>query len=71
MKDLQVLFTDIKVTHRQTDCINPLLDGATIKEIAAKLKISPRTVETHIDSPKTKFNASTIIKAKQFLQRNG
>lgn len=57
MKDLQTLLSDVKVTQRQTDCINLLLEGATIKEIAARLKISPRTVETHIDLLKTKFHA--------------
>jgi DNA-binding CsgD family transcriptional regulator len=57
MSDLQELFPNIKVTRRQTDCINLLLGGLSTKEIAAQLKLSPRTVEYYIDILRAKFHA--------------
>lgn len=42
--------TSIKtLSPRQQDCALLLSDGLTSKEIAKKLKLSPRTVEEHID----------------------
>jgi DNA-binding CsgD family transcriptional regulator len=57
MSELQELFTNIKITPRQTDCINLLLEGVSTKEIAAQLKLSPRTVEYYIDILRAKFHA--------------
>lgn len=44
------------LTIRETECLTYTTMGMTIKEIAIKLKISPRTVETHINNIKLKSN---------------
>lgn len=59
MSDLQDLFSTIKVTRRQAECINLLLDGSTTKEIATELKLSVRTVEYYINLIRAKFNAQS------------
>jgi len=46
---------DIELSVRQKQCLFFLLYGKTAKAIANILKISPRTVETHIDNMKIKF----------------
>lgn len=43
------------LTQKQEICLFFLVRGKTIKEIAKILKISPRTVESHIDSIKNKL----------------
>lgn len=45
------------LTPRQQDCAKLLIEGANTKEIAQILMVSPRTIETHIDAIKNKFNA--------------
>lgn len=46
-----------KLTPRQRDCLNLLGRGFSAKEIAKMLNLSPRTVETHLDHLREKFNA--------------
>lgn len=74
MSELQELFTNIKVTRRQTDCINLLLEGASTKEIASQLKLSPRTVEYYIEMLRAKFHAQNksdlIIKLLSYKANN-
>ena len=48
---------NIKVTRRQKECINLLLTGATSQEMAEKLNLSRRTIESYIDLLKSKFHA--------------
>jgi DNA-binding NarL/FixJ family response regulator len=48
---------NIKVTKREQDCIDLLLTGATACEIAQKLNLSTRTIETYVAILKSKFNA--------------
>ncbi len=38
----------IKITHRDQQVLNLLVQGCTNKEIAAELEISPRTVKQHL-----------------------
>lgn len=48
-----------KLSERELDCIFYLLRGYTMKEIAKSLAISPRTVETHLETIKVKLNCSS------------
>ncbi len=45
-----------KFTNRELDCARLLMNGSKIKEIAASIHLSPRTVETHINNLKMKLN---------------
>jgi DNA-binding NarL/FixJ family response regulator len=44
MRDL----TEIKITRRDGEVLRLLVQGCSNKEIAAQLKISPRTVKQHL-----------------------
>jgi DNA-binding CsgD family transcriptional regulator len=44
-----------KITQREKDCISYLLKGLSNKEMARKLNISNRTVDTHVNNLKDKF----------------
>lgn len=47
----------LTLTSRQQDCAELLINGASTKEIAKVLQLSPRTVESHIEILKEKFSA--------------
>ncbi|MDR3477928.1 MAG: LuxR C-terminal-related transcriptional regulator [Gammaproteobacteria bacterium] len=49
--------SNIGIPKRQQECVNLLLTGATAKEIAQKLHLSARTIESYIDILKSKFFA--------------
>lgn len=59
------------LTQRESDCVNLLLEGLTHKAIAAKLNISPRTVEEYFVRVKTKFNLKTRTDIIKFFTLNG
>jgi DNA-binding CsgD family transcriptional regulator len=46
---------DAKLSKREIQCIELLAKGKTMKEAAAKLYLSPRTVETYLTKAKTKL----------------
>jgi len=48
-----------QITKREKEVFEWLLHGLTSKQIAKRLKISIRTVETHINKLKNKFNAGS------------
>lgn len=56
----------IKLSHRESECAQLLLQGLKYKEIAKELKVSPRTIECYIDNLKSKLQcqnkAEIIIK---------
>ncbi|MBX3708746.1 MAG: helix-turn-helix transcriptional regulator [Gammaproteobacteria bacterium] len=54
--DYQAGQLSFKLTRRENDCAKQLILGKQIKEIASILKLSPRTVESHINNLKEKFN---------------
>ncbi len=56
-------FCPLPVTDKQKNCLFFLIRGKTIKQIAFLLKISPRTVEDHVEAIKNKLNC----KSKQEL----
>ena len=63
--------SSVKLTQREFDCAKFLLKGHRIKEIAALIHLSPRTVETHINNLKIKLNCrdkvELIIKLTNIL----
>jgi DNA-binding NarL/FixJ family response regulator len=68
----------LNISNREKDVINLLSKGLTQKEIANKLNISSRTVETHIKNLTTKIEAkntahlvSIYIKYKSGNRENG
>lgn len=52
----QVANSKMKFTTREFDCAKLLINGSKIKEIAAIINLSPRTVETHLNSLKMKLD---------------
>lgn len=55
---------EIELTKRQAECLFYLIRGKTFKQIAQALKVSPRTVEDHIEQLKLKFacqNKSELV----------
>lgn len=48
-----------KLTEREKEVLHHILCGLTSKQIANKLSISYRTVETHFNSIKNKFNCNS------------
>lgn len=49
----------LPLTEKQKNCLFLLIRGKTIKEIAAILNLSPRTVEDHIKTIKNKFQCNS------------
>lgn len=52
-------FGEIKLSKREIDCAEQLVQGKTGREIALALSISDRTVETHLLHLKEKLNTRT------------
>lgn len=50
-----------KITPKESECLSWLLKGLSVKEIANKKSMSPRTVEHHINSLKTKFGCRSSL----------
>jgi len=53
------LAPDVKLSQRELVCAQLLMQGKTMREVAALLSISPRTVETHISHLKDKLQCRT------------
>lgn len=49
----------IDVTKRELNCLALIAKGYTMKGVALRLNISPRTVETHLRNLKEKFGFSS------------
>lgn len=49
----------IAITRRERECARQVADGLTNKEIAARMGIGVRTVETHLDNLRQKLNLRT------------
>jgi DNA-binding CsgD family transcriptional regulator len=47
------------LTQQETRCLHFLLRGYTIKMIAKNMELSPRTIETHCENIKSKYNIAT------------
>jgi DNA-binding CsgD family transcriptional regulator len=55
------------LTSRELVCAKLLITGATMKEIAQQLGVSPRTIETHINNMKAKLNCHSLSTLRQQL----
>lgn len=52
-------YNESQLTPRENELIFFLLRGFTIKQIALLMQLSPRTVESYVDTIKAKFNCKT------------
>ncbi|MBI3584708.1 MAG: helix-turn-helix domain-containing protein [Nitrospinae bacterium] len=69
----QVASKEINKTFspRQLEILLSLADGLTCKEAAAKLKISPNTVESHLEKLRERFDANTTVHLMAILADKG
>ena len=65
------LITDDILSEREKDVIRCFGDGLSYKETAAKLNISPRTVETHRNTIMEKLGLHTLAELIKFAIRAG
>jgi DNA-binding NarL/FixJ family response regulator len=61
----------IQITEKETEFLKLICTELTYKEIADKLKISPRTVDNYRDSLFEKLNLKTRVGLAMFAARNG
>jgi DNA-binding CsgD family transcriptional regulator len=61
----------IELTVREMDVIQLAAEGLTNKEIAARLTLSARTVNFHLDNIYSKLGVSTRTEAAIYAQRQG
>ena|SRR3990167_1882846 len=63
---------DFYLTNKELECCAYLIRGDNIKSIAQKVKpkLSPRTVETHINNAKLRANCSTKAKLIDLISSN-
>lgn len=59
------------LTPREQEIMRLLADGVSVKEIAEKLFISPRTVENHRANIMNKLNLNSIIELARYAARLG
>lgn len=57
-QDLQFGLNDIDLSKRQSECLYYLTKGMSIKQIAKKVNLSPRTVSHYLDAVKIKLNCT-------------
>ena len=61
----------MKLSKKEHAVLTLIACGFTDKEVASKLKISIRTVQTHMSSIMLKLNAKNIVNAVVvYMQRN-
>jgi eukaryotic-like serine/threonine-protein kinase len=60
-----------ELTARELDVLQGLVEGLSNKEIAARLSISPRTVNFHLDNIFAKLGVSSRTEAAVIAQRQG
>lgn len=59
------------LTHRQREILQQLAEGRQVKEIAAGLKLSPKTVEFHKYRIMNLLNLRTVADLARYAQRRG
>jgi DNA-binding CsgD family transcriptional regulator len=59
------------LTARELDVLRLLADGLPDREIAVRLSISPRTVQTHVAGLFAKLDASSRAEAAALAVRRG
>lgn len=60
-----------KLSAREQEVLNLLVEGRSNIEIAAALHLSPHTIKTHVRSIMNKFGVSDRVQAAVFALRNG
>lgn len=63
-----------RLTNREKECLEIMLEGKSSKEIAAQLSLSPRTIEFYLENIKDKigcWNKSELFKKASQLQELG
>jgi DNA-binding CsgD family transcriptional regulator len=58
------------ITEKQTEIIELIIQGLTYKEIAAKLFISPKTVDNHVQNIYQKLNVNSKMQLSHFVHSN-
>ncbi|MDF1796252.1 MAG: helix-turn-helix transcriptional regulator [Coxiellaceae bacterium] len=58
------------LTLRELQCFHALIQGASPKQVARQLGLSPRTIEEHIARFKTKLNVKTFDQLMDFAMAN-
>ena len=59
------------LTPREYEILKLLADGLTTKEIAHKLDISPKTIESHRQQVMTKLNITSIAQLIRYALKEG
>jgi DNA-binding CsgD family transcriptional regulator len=65
------VFEGAKPTERELQCLAMAARGLTSDDIAAKLDISPRTVQNHMDALRSKLGAANRQEAIFIASRRG
>jgi DNA-binding NarL/FixJ family response regulator len=63
--------TGVKLTGRQKEILQLLTEGNSAKEIAARLNLSPRTIEFHKYNMMAEWNLKTSADLIRFAIKNG
>ncbi len=71
MEDMQRSFTDDKLTPREVEVLGLIALGHTSVEIARKLSVSPRTIETHRAHIHKKLALDTRAELVRYALRRG
>jgi two-component system response regulator FixJ len=56
-----------ELTPRETEVVNLFTDGLEPRQIAAKLGMSPKTVDVHRGNIKRKFGAKTTVDLARYV----
>lgn len=60
-----------QITPREQDVLSLLVQGASSEEVARRLRVSPNTVRTHVQSIFTKLGVHSRLEATAFAVRYG
>ncbi|MDF1759140.1 MAG: LuxR C-terminal-related transcriptional regulator [Coxiellaceae bacterium] len=58
------------LTMRELQCFHALIQGASPKQVARQLGLSPRTIEEHIARFKAKLNIKTFDQLMDYAMAN-
>lgn len=61
--------TSFYLTQREAECLKLLSLGCTAKEAAELLKISPKTMDVHINKIKEKFNCVSLFQLGELISQ--
>lgn len=67
---IQRTYHQVGLSKRESECVYLLLRGCSSKEIANKLGLRPRTVDSYIDNAKIKLNVDTRMQLTSYIRDN-